>query len=273
MNSPAGGWRGRARRLLAEPVVHFFALGVLLFVAHRLFVGAPRTVVVTPGVRAELSRRFQDANGRLPGGDELAAEIHKWEIDEALFREAWRDHLERDDPGIRSILVDKMRARAALDVPKREPTDAELDAWLAAHRGLYQVPARYDFEFIAIPKTDARAGEQIDAFDRAIKEGKSPASLGRPVIGGNLTADELKARVEPGLAGALPRLAPGGWQRIETEKSLVLARVKNVDAGVPSREKLGAQLIADWKRATEKEAVDRVLERTVLDRYRFEEKP
>ena len=273
MNSPAGGWRKRARRLLAEPVVHFFALGVLLFVAHRLFVGAPRTVVVTPGVRAELSRRFQDANGRTPSGDELAVEVHKWEIDEALFREAWRDHLERDDPGIRAILVDKMRMRAALEVPKREPPDAELDAWLAAHRGLYQTSPRYDFEFIAIPKAEARAREQLDAFDQAIKDGKNPASLGRPVIGGNLSADELKARVEPELAGALPRLAPGGWRRIETAKSLILARVKNVDSGVPTRERLGAQLIADWKRITEKEAVDRVLQRTVLDRYRFEEQP
>src|SRR3982751_3163058 len=131
---PIAGWK---RRLLTEPAVHFFALGALLFLAHRLFVGAPRTVVVTPGVRAELSRRFQDANGRAPSGDELAAEVHKWEIDEALFREAWRDHLERDDPGIRAILVDKMRMRAALQVPKREPTEAGLAAWLSAPRGLH----------------------------------------------------------------------------------------------------------------------------------------
>jgi len=269
MSSPAGGWRNRARLLLAEPVVHFFALGLLLFVAHRVFVGAPRTVVVTPGVRAELARRFQDANGRAPNGDELAADVHKWAIDEALFREAARDQLDRDDPGIRSILADKMRMRAAFEVPKREPTDAELDAWLAAHRALYQVPPRYDFEFIAFPKTDAHAREQIDSFDRAIKDGKNPASLGRPVIGGNLTAEDLKARVEPELADGIPRLSPGGWQRIETAKSLVLARLKRVDAGTPPRE----QLVADWKRATEKEAVDRVLQRTVLDRYRFEEQP
>jgi len=32
-------------------------------------------------------------------------------------------------------------------------------------------------------------------------------------------------------------------------------------------------LIADWKRATEQEAVDRLLQRTVLDKYRFEERP
>src|SRR5437868_2427476 len=78
--SPIAGWK---RRLLTEPAVHFFALGALLFLAHRLFVGAPRTVVVTPGVKAELSRRYQDANGRPPSDAELRAEVSKWKIDEA----------------------------------------------------------------------------------------------------------------------------------------------------------------------------------------------
>jgi hypothetical protein len=47
--------------------------------------------------------------------------------------------------------------------------------------------------------------------------------------------------------------------------------VKSVDAGAPTREKLGGQLVADWKRATQQEAVDRLLQPTI-DRYHFEEK-
>jgi hypothetical protein len=259
------------RGFLREPALHFFALGALLFLAHRLFVGAPRTVVVTPGVRAELARRFQDANGRTPSDADLAAEVEKWKIDEALSREALRERLDRDDPGIRSILADKMRMRAAFELPKREPTDAELDAWLAAHRRQYETPPRYDFEFVAFPSKEPRAQERRDDFERAIREGKNPASLGRPVIGGNMTAEELKARVEPELAARIPGLAPSAWQRLETRQGFFLARVKRVDTGVPTRAALGAQLIADWKRATEKEAVDGLLQRTVLDRYRFEE--
>jgi len=165
-----------------------------------------------------------------------------------------------------------MRMRAAFELPRREPTDAELDAWLAAHRAAYQTPPRYDFEFVAVPRSEARAAAALDDFERAVKDGKNPASLGRPVIGGNLTADELKARVEPELAARIPQLAPGAWQRIETPKSLVLARVRTVDSGLPTREKLGAQLVADWKRATQDEAVDRILQRTI-DRYRVEEAP
>jgi hypothetical protein len=257
---------------LREPVLHFFAAGVLLFVAHRLFVGAPRTVVVTAGLKAELARRFQDGNGREPSAQELAADIHKWEIEEALFREALRDRLDRDDPGIRTILADKMRMRAAFEVPKREPTDAELDAWLAAHRSLYETPPRYDFELVRFPKAEPRARAALDDFDRALKEGKGAATLGRAVIGGNLTVDDMKGRLEPELIERIPALAPSAWQRMEIPQSFVLVRVKAVGGGVPTRQELGAQLVADWKRATLQEAVDRILQRTI-DRYRFEEQP
>lgn len=272
MSSPTGGWKERGRRLLAEPAVIFFATGALLFVAHRAFVGAPRTVIVTPAVKAELARQFQEANGRPPTAAELGSDVAKWKTDEVLFREALRERLDRDDPGIRSILADKMRMRAGFEVPKREPTDAELDAWLAAHRNLYETPPRYDFEFIAFPKTDARAQAERDEIDRAIAQGKNPAGLGRPVIGGNLTVDDMKDRVEPELAARIPGLQPGAWQRLETRETLLLARVKGVDSGAPTREKLGERLVADWKRETQKQAVDRILQRTI-DRYRIQEEP
>ena len=71
MSSPPAGWLW----LLREPALQFFALGALLFLAHRLFVGAPRTVVITPGVKADLSRRYQDANGRPPSDAETRTSI------------------------------------------------------------------------------------------------------------------------------------------------------------------------------------------------------
>jgi hypothetical protein len=276
MTGPPDTPRSRLARLLAEPLTHFFALGLLLFLAHRLFVGAPRTVVVTPAVKAELARLYQELNGRPPNAAELGAEVRKWEIDEALSREALRDHLDRDDPGIRTILADKMRLRAAFEVPKREPTDAELDAWLAAHRSLYATAPVYDFEFVAFPRTEAHAAAAREEFERALAQGKDAASLGRPVIGSNLSVQDMmdmKDRVEPELAARIPGLPPGGWQRVETPRNLLLARVKGVGGGVPTRQQLGARLIGDWKRVTQQEAVDAILQRTVLDRYRFEERP
>ena len=76
---------------------------------------------------------------------------------------------------------------------------------------------------------------------------------------------------ESALGNSIARLVKAG--RIETRQGFFLTRVKAVDAGAPTRQALGAQLIADWKRAAEREAAERVLQRTVIDRYRFEEQP
>jgi hypothetical protein len=269
----SNSWTTRLRGVLREPVLHFFAAGAILFLAHRLFVGSARTVVVSRAVKADLSRRFQDTNGHEPSAQDFAADIQKWEIEEALSREALREHLDRDDPGIRAILADKMRLRAAFELPPREPTDAELDAWLASHRGAYERSPRFDFELITFPKTEPRARERLVELERAIHEGRPPASLGRPVIGGDLTDQDLKERLEPEVAAEIPRLVPGGaWTRMESAKSLVLVRLKTVAGALPTRQELGEQLIADWKRGTRQQGVDRVLQRT-LDRYRFEVEP
>src|SRR3954464_10304736 len=83
--------------LVREPVVHFFVIGALLFVAHGLIVGDPRKITVTPALEAELARRFQDQNGRAPSPAERQAALHQWQRDEALYREALREHLDRDD--------------------------------------------------------------------------------------------------------------------------------------------------------------------------------
>jgi hypothetical protein len=263
----------RLNKLLHEPVFHFFVAGAALFLCHRLIAGAPRTVTVTRAVRSNLARQFQDTYGRAPTAQELAADVHKWEIDEALSREALREHLDRDDPGIRTILADKMRLRASFEVPKREPTDPELDAWLAQHRDRYLTPLRYDFEFVAFPSTSARPHEDRDAFERELQRGRAPASLGRPVIGGTLTAPELRDRVDGALAARIPGLPPGGsWQRVDTPQALYLVRVKAVEGGVPTRQQLGERLVEDWKRATVQAETDRILQRT-LDRYHFEVEP
>jgi PPIC-type PPIASE domain len=259
-------------RLLSEPLVHFFAIGALLFLAHHWIAGDPRTIVVTPGLKAELSRRFEDQNGRKPDAAELAKALHDWERDEALFREAVKDHLDRDDTGVRSALIDKMHARAAFEVPKREPTEAEIEAWFASHPNLYAAPLRYDFEFLAFPKTDPGAREQRDKFQHAIEGGANATTLGRPVIGGDLTVADMTNRIEPELALRIPSLQPGAWQPLETSQSFYFARVKHVEGGVPSLEQVRPHVIADWLLATKQAAVDRILQGTI-DRYRIEQSP
>jgi hypothetical protein len=269
---PPRAWRRHAGLLLAEPTVRFFLIAGLLFVAHRLVVGDPRVIVVSPGVKADLERRFRDNNdGRAPSPAELDSAIRTWERDEALYREALRDRLDRDDATIRTVLADRMRARAAAGVSKRDPSAAELDRWLATHRSLYETPRRYDYQVVAFPKSEPRAAEQLEKFDQALKAGANPASPKRPIMGGNLTADELRERLGPALAAHIASLPVGDWQRFEDQDRLLLMRLVAVQGGLLNADELHRRLVSDWSFADKQRAVDEAVQ-VVVGRYRFEER-
>jgi hypothetical protein len=263
---------GRAKRWLADPTLHFFVAGALLFAGHRLVVGAPRTITVTKGLRADLERRFRDHNGRKPSAAEIENTLSEWKRDEALYREALREQLDRDDATIRSVLADKMRARAALEIPKPTPSDAELERWLGAHQKLYETPRRYDYESIAFGKSDPDRERELERFEGALAAGARAASLGRPVIGGRATADELRGRVGADIAERIPALPLGRWQRLENGDDVLLVRVNRVEGGPPSVHELRPRLIADFTYSVEQQAIERAIRR-IVDRYRFEEQP
>jgi hypothetical protein len=265
-------WRRRAKRLPAEPTLHFFLIGALLFVVERRLSADDRTIVVSPGVKSALARNFRDEKGRSPTTEELDAAFVTWKRDEALYREALREGLERDDPVIRAALTGKMRSRAALEAPKRQPTDAELAAWLAAHPDLYSLPVRYDYEYVAFPKALSDARAQRAEFEHAIRSGKNPASLGRSVLGGKLTSEELAERLGPTLAERIRSLPPGTWLPLENDESFLLARLNRIEGGLPELEEVRPRLISDWMDAMEREAVERAAQ-AIAESYHFEERP
>ncbi|XXX80870.1 peptidylprolyl isomerase [Sorangium sp. So ce134] len=259
-------------RLLREPVVHFLFIGTLLFLAHRLIVGDPRVIVVSEGLKADLERQFRDQTGRAPTEAELTAALDGWKREEVLYREALREGLERQDATVRTVLADKLRARAVKQMTLREPTDAELDAWLASHRSQYETPLRYDFQLVAFPKSDPAAEEQRSKVRLALADGADPRTLGRPIVGGNLTRDDLAAKFGPAVSESIGSSPVATWQTLETGDGLLLVRVNRIDGGLPSREEIRKMLAADWVAAMKKRAADDFVE-SVLARYRFEKKP
>lgn len=268
-SSPRHGWQ-RVTRLVKDPTVRFFVIGALLFVAHRVFVGDERAIVVTPGVKADLVRKFRDHQGREPTAAELTRALSEWQRDEALYREALLDQLDRDDPTIRTVLADKVRARAALSVAAREPSDAELERWLAVHPELYAVPLRYDYESVMFPKAEASAADARDAYQRALGEGKDPRTLGRPIVSGNVPVDILRKRLGPELSNFLIGLPQGRWERFENESSLLLIRLNGTEGGVPPLAEVRARVRGDLLADERQRAVDRAVQ-AIVERYRFEE--
>lgn len=259
------------QRWLREPLLHFFMIGAVLFVAHAAFVGDERTIRVTSAIRAGIARRFHDQNGRPPSSPELTKALADWKRDEALYREALREGLEREDATVRRVLADKLRARAALQVSIPQPSTEELQRWLEAHPSLYETPLRYDYELFTFAKT--AAGErELEQYEKALAVGTAAGKPDRPLIGGTLTLSDLRDKFGANFAETIAALAPGRWQRIEGAEQWTLVRVKRTFGGLPSAEELRPRLLADWTRAAERRAVDRAVQQ-IVDRYHFEERP
>lgn len=265
------------KRLVREPLVIFFGIGTLLFVAHHVLVGDPRTIEVTPGVRAELDRRFRDTNGRPPDSAELQAAVRDWIRGEALYREALREGLDRDDPNVRNVLIEKIQTRRAMEAPKHEPSEAEIEAWLASHRSVYERPLRYAMEWIVFAKGDGKgagtdastAAAARETFEQAVAGGADPRFQGRIIYGANMTVDDLGTRLGGEVARMVPGLARGKWQRAAHGDDLLLVRVNEVDGGLPPMAELRPRLILDIVHAEQQQGMERAVE-AIIARYKVE---
>ena len=134
-----------------QPLVHFLALGAVLF-AVDLVLNPPEPpvpgedrIVVSPEIEETLRRAWSEQNGRGLTEAERAAVMTTWLRNEALVREARRLGLEHGDTIIRRRLIQKMEflLEGRVDVP--DPDDATLEAWFTAHASDYTEPARATF--------------------------------------------------------------------------------------------------------------------------------
>jgi hypothetical protein len=96
--------------MLRSPLLHFLAIGALLFGAQRLFFGAspsaPERVIHVSAAQVErLARTFGVETGRSPTASELEGSIAAWVDEELLFREALALGWNRSDPVVQRRLI------------------------------------------------------------------------------------------------------------------------------------------------------------------------
>jgi hypothetical protein len=264
-------WSSKTGRLLREPMVHFFLLGAVVFLAHRILAGDPRRIVMNAGLRSDLVRQARDLLGRPPTGDEIASAIQTWKREEALYFEAIRLGLDRDDPLVRNFLVDRMREHLWRRASTPEPSAGDLDRWLAEHRGLYEKPLVYEFEYLVIPRDDPAAEKRRERILEALGAGATPTSLALRTVVAKVGRDAIEAELGKEVAAGIAALTIGSWRRLENARSLLLARMIHIEGGLPAPEELRARLIVDFQQATQRQAVDRAVG-AIVDQYRFEER-
>jgi peptidyl-prolyl cis-trans isomerase C len=149
--------RGRLAALLREPLVLFALGGAVLFIAYEHYAPAPpvtasRDIAVTPAQIAAFRRDLEQLNGHAPSDAELWALVQEYADDEVLYREALALGLDRGDLVVHRRLEQKMRFLIE-DTARLPPAaEAELEAYLNAHRAEFVEPARVRFSQVFIAR-------------------------------------------------------------------------------------------------------------------------
>ncbi len=196
------------RRWLREPLLHFVLLGVGLFALHRAV--APPTptsrIVVTTAVQRGFQQEHLRRQGRLPTAEETQALVERYVDTEVMLREALTLGLDRGDIIVRRRLVQKMEFLNQGSEPLPPPGDDELQAFLTAHAGRYQLASRLSLEHVYVSNQAHPSDAAVVAAEllERIAAGEDPARLGEPFLRGRA----FKAQSEGELAGIFgPELA------------------------------------------------------------------
>lgn len=265
------------RGLVREPLVHFLAAGLIVFMIASWRGGAvdpaDRTITIDEDRVTWLVSQFEQTWQRSPSPAEIDQLIRDYVKEEVYYREALRMGLDQDDPVIRRRLRSKMEFLASSQVESTPASEADLQAWLKAHQAQYAEGTRYSFDQIYLGSADdPQLKAKAATLKRALAAGKDWRGLGQTIsLPAQMTqADATAIGNEFGedFAAALPRVTPGGWQGpIQSGFGAHLVRITQLVPGrVPPLSAVRQRVENDWREATLSDRQDRAYQ-ALLDGY------
>ena len=170
-------------KLLREPLLHFFALGLALFGIYY-FVSdqsgrSTEEILIDDAKITGLTAAFEATWRRQPTDEELQGAIDAFVREEILYREGVAAGFDLNDPIIRRRVAQKMSFIADGMVPET-PDEAAMNAWLQENIEDYEIPARFAFRQVYIDPQ--RHPEGLDQFLQdtlaSLEQGVDPKALG-----------------------------------------------------------------------------------------------
>jgi hypothetical protein len=266
---------GAARRIkesLREPLMQFVLAGLVLFVVHAWWSPRPSNViVVTPETRKALEADREALLQRPLSAEERETLVSDFIDDEILLREAYDRGLDRNDPQIRSWLIDRMKF--VLDEEPPEPTRADLEAFLRERPDRYVTPLAVSFDHVFFA-----SGAEIEDAEDILERLRNGADfhrwgdefwLGRSLEG--FSALELAQLLGKDFSDRVFALAPGTWNGpITSSRGIHFVRVSEKhDPEQPTLDDVLWMIREDWLRAEREESRRRKLAE-IRTRYRIE---
>ena len=240
--------------LLREPLLHFIALGALIFAADH-FIRArrpdPNVIVVGPEVEQEARAIFRNAKGREPSATELKILRERWIDNEVLYREGLALKLEQGDPALRERVIFKALNVIESNLRLPDEDDAALRNWFEQHRDQYESPARYDFSEAVLVKTD---DETARRFAAALNGGEPVDVKSGLRIFQARPRNTIVDAFGPEFAAELDRAAIREWQVIPSLAGPRVIRLESRTPGETARfDDVRARVLQDWRDAKAQE--------------------
>ena len=226
------------RRLLREPLLHFFVLGAALFALYgwlnRGALNSPTEIFVSRGQVQSLEAQFERVWQRPATPQERQNLVDNWVREEVFYREGLTLGLDRDDPVVRRRIGQKFEF--LLDATPAAPDDQALQAWLDAHTEAYQIEPVLSFQQVYFdPQRHGAALESdLAAALRSLAGGKSVAgdSTLLPESLQAATLSDVQRAFGAEFAAAISSLPAGGWKGpVQSAFGLHLVRVSESVAG------------------------------------------
>jgi hypothetical protein len=205
-----------------EPLVHFLAIGALLFVIFSWRGGAAGgdRIVITPGQVDSMVASFVRTWQRPPTEAEMKGLLDDWVREEIATREAMALGLDRDDTVIRRRLRQKLEFASDDSVDATPPTDAELQSWLDAHPDTFRSEPAAAFRQVYVSQERGQAAAEAEALRllgtlKAAQPSASIEGLGDSIMLPREVERSSRSQIarEFGeeFADAVSALAPGQW--------------------------------------------------------------
>jgi hypothetical protein len=251
------------RRLIREPLLHFFVLGAALFALYgwlnRGTLASPTEIFVSRGQAQSLQAQFERIWQRPATSEELQHLVDNWVREEIFYREGLAMGLDRDDPVVRRRVGQKVEFIIEGATPP-PPTTAELQAWLDAHPRDYAIEPSYSLRQVYFDpqRHGANLERDIARARRALAGGARDAgdTTLLPFEMQGARQFEVERTFGAEFASALKDLPVDSWQGpVQSGFGLHLVRLgEKTDAHAPSLEQVRAEVERDLLKARTEQA-------------------
>jgi hypothetical protein len=263
-------------RLVREPLVHFLAIGLWLFVLYGLVRdgNGDRRITVDDSVAAALFTQFRTTWQRAPTTQEMDALVESYVHDEIFYREGLALGLDRDDPTIKRRVSQKFVTIAEESEAAVPPSEAELNLWLKQHSDRYGEPPLVSFDQVAF-EAGTQSAARIEAARKALEAGADPGSIGtgRMLLPRYETypLDLIEREFGRRFAHAIVSVRPGSWEGpIPSGYGLHLVRVNKILPGrLPELSEVRAAVARDFEQDRRSRAADTIY-RKLRQEYRID---